>query len=319
MSEPYSGGDVLAEVVRSGFTEGYHRGSVIVLHAARAVVSAAGDVTGPVFPRSSNKPMQAVALLAAGLVLPDPADLALAAASHCGEPFHIARVRAMLASAGLSEVDLRCPPDLPMAVSARTELIRAGVAAAPVYMNCSGKHAAMLLTCQAAGWPVAGYLALEHPLQQAVRAEVQRLVGEPAAAVGVDGCGLPVLAFPLVALARAFLGLVGAPDGTGERRVADAMRTHPEVCSGTGAEDARLMRAVPGLLVKGGAEGVLAAALPGVGAVALKIDDGADRARLPVAVSALARLGVRPAALTELATVPVLGGGTAVGAVRATW
>ena len=108
----------------------------------------------------------------------------------------------------------------------------------------------------------------------------------------MDGCGAPVFAISLTGLARAFLRIVSAEPGTPERAVADAMRAHPELVSGTGADDARLMRGVPGLLSKGGAEGVVAVALPGIGAVALKIDDGAMRARLPVLVAALRRLGV---------------------------
>jgi len=315
----YAGGDVLAEVVRSGFTEGYHRGSVVVLDPAGVAVSVAGDVTAPVFPRSANKPMQAAAMLAAGLDLADPADLALACASHYGEPAHVRRVRAMLAAGGLSEADLRCPADLPLAVDARDDLVRARVAPAPVYMNCSGKHAAMLLTCRAAGWPTDGYLRAEHPAQVAIRAGVQRLVRQEAAAVGVDGCGAPVLAFSLVALAGAVQAVAEAPAGTPAGRVADAMRAYPELGSGTGGDDARLMRAVPGLLAKGGAEGVHAVAVPGIGAVALKIDDGTFRARLPVLVSALARLGLTGPALDALAEVPVLGGGQPVGRVRAVW
>jgi L-asparaginase II len=133
----------------------------------------------------------------------------------------------------------------------------------------------------------------------------------------VDGCGAPVLAFSLTALARAFLRLVDAAPGSHERAVADAMRAHPLMVAGTGAEDTVLMARLPGLISKVGAEGVMAVAVPGVGAVALKIDDGAARARTPVLVSALRRLGIEAPA--SLATVPLLGGGVPVGAVRAVW
>jgi L-asparaginase II len=313
----YAGGELLAEVVRSGFVEGRHVGSVAVLDAAGAVVAAAGDVHGPVFPRSSNKPMQAVGMLRAGLRLADSADLALVAASHSGEPFHIDRVRAMLRTGGLSETDdLRCPPDLPLGEAAREAVLRAGLGPERIFMNCSGKHAGMLLTCLVQGWPVDDYRAADHPLQRSLIGTVDELAGETAAAVGVDGCGAPVQAVSLVGLAGAFLRMVDAPEGSAERAVADAMRAHPELVSGTGAEDARLMRGVPGLLAKGGAEGVVAVALPALGAVAVKIDDGGMRARMPVLVAALRELGVAAPALDELAEVPLLGGGVPVGVVR---
>jgi L-asparaginase II len=183
-------------------------------------------------------------------------------------------------------------------------------------MNCSGKHAGMLITCVAAGWSTVDYIEPGHQLQRACRAAVEELTGEAVAAVGVDGCGAPLFAASLVGLARAFLGCVEAAPGTLPRRVADAMRDHPELMSGTGRDDARLMRAVPGLLTKGGAEGVGALAVPGVGAVAVKIDDGGARARMPVMIAGLALLGVTVEGLDDLAATPVLGGGRAVGIVR---
>jgi L-asparaginase II len=312
----YLGGVPLAEVVRSGFVEGYHRGSVAVLDAAGQLVAAAGDPSGPIFPRSSNKPMQAVAMLRAGLRLPDPADLALVAASHDAEPFHVDRVRAMLRSGGLTEADLKCPPDYPLSESARDAIIAAGQGRAPVLMNCSGKHTGMLLTCLVAGWSTEDYLDPGHPLQKACRTAVEELSSEPVAASGVDGCGAPVMAISLTGLARAFLTIVNAAPGSTPRMVADAMRAYPELVSGTGREDARLMAGVPGLLSKGGAEGVVAVAMPGIGAVAVKIDDGAMRARMPVLATALRVLGVQAPVLDELIVVPVLGGGRSVGHVR---
>ncbi|MEN3309936.1 MAG: hypothetical protein V7603_6138 [Micromonosporaceae bacterium] len=319
MADGYAGGELLAEVVRSGFTEGYHRGSVVVLDAAGQAVDAAGDATGPIFPRSSNKPLQAAGMLRAGLAPARTAHLAIAAASHFGEDVHIDLVRAVLAGAGLPPSALACPADLPLAAGARAAVLRSGGAPDPIYMNCSGKHAAMLATCRAARWPTDGYHLPGHPLQARLRGTVEELAGEPVAAVGVDGCGAPVLAISLYGLASAYLRLVHAAPGTPERAVADAMREHPELVSGTGADDARLMRGVPGALAKSGAEGVLAFAVPGLGAVALKIDDGALRARVPVLVSALRRLAVRTPVLDELAEVPVLGRGEPVGAVRSLW
>ncbi|GLH97457.1 asparaginase [Phytohabitans aurantiacus] len=310
---------VLAEVVRSGFVEGVHRGSVVVLDATGAVVDSAGEVKSPIFPRSSNKPLQAIGMLRSGLRLADQADLALVCASHFGEDFHVARVRALLRTAGLDESALRCPPDLPLSAPAAEAVLRAGGGKARIQMNCSGKHAGMLLTCLAAGWPTKEYWLPDHPLQERIRATVEEFAGERVAAVGVDGCGAPVLAISLTGLASAFLRLVSGAPASPERTVADAMRAHPEQVAGTGVEDTRLMQGVPGLLAKGGAEGVVAVAVPDVGAVAIKIDDGGMRARMPVLVSALRRLGVTAEVLDSLAETPLLGGGEPVGAVRAAW
>jgi L-asparaginase II len=317
VADAYAGGVPLVEVVRSGFVEGRHHGSVAVLDAAGALVWSAGDAHGAIFPRSSNKPMQAVGMLRAGLRVAEPADLAVIASSHGGEPIHVDRIRAMLTSAGLDEeTDLACPPDLPLTEHARLDVLRAGGGPARIQMNCSGKHTGMLLTCLAAGWDHRDYRAPEHPLQLALRASVERLTGGQVTAVGVDGCGAPVFAISLAALAGGFLRLVEAEPGSVERAVADAMRGHPELVSGTGADDARLTRGVPGLLAKGGAEGVLAVALPGAGAVAIKIDDGTARGRMPILAAALARLDVRAPVLDELAEPAVLGGGRRVGVVR---
>ncbi|GAB1694730.1 asparaginase [Krasilnikovia sp. M28-CT-15] len=306
---------ILAEVVRSGFVESVHHGSVVVLDSAGAVKDSAGDVTSPVFPRSSNKPLQTVGMLRAGLRPREAADLALMSGSHLGEPFHARRAQEILAAAGLDAEALGCPPDLPVSPSARDAVLRAGGAAQRILMNCSGKHAGMLATCVVNGWPLASYRDAGHPLQVTLAESVTELAGEPIAATGVDGCGAPVFAFSLTALARSFLRLVDAEPGSAERRVADAMRAHPELVHGTGGDDTVLMAGVPGLLAKGGAEGVQAVAVPGVGAVAFKISDGAARARMPVLRAALRRLGVDG----PVPEVAVLGGGEPVGEVRTTW
>jgi L-asparaginase II len=314
---------VLAEVVRSGFVESRHRGRAVGLRADGSTAVCAGAVTEPVFPRSSNKPMQAAAMLACGLKL-DGELLALAAASHSGEDFHIAGVRQILADAGLTPDALQCPPDYPFDEAAHRELLCAGGGPDRIHMNCSGKHAAMLATCVAAGWPTASYRDPAHPLQRAIAATVAELAGEPVAAVGVDGCGAPVLAISVAGLARAFRALVLAEPGTPERQVADAMRAHPAWTSGTTRPESQLMTAVPGLLLKAGAEGVEAFGLADGRAGALKLDDGAARARSPVTVAVLRELGVAGvpgadlAALDGLATGPVTGGGEPVGEIRAT-
>jgi L-asparaginase II len=183
-------------------------------------------------------------------------------------------------------------------------------------MNCSGKHAAMLAACVASGWPTAGYLERDHPLQQAIEAALGEAAGEPVTAVVTDGCGAPQHALSLTGLARGVLSLVQAPEATPERLIADAMRANPWLVAGTGREDTDLMEAVEGLLVKGGADGVHVAALPGAGAVALKLDDGGDRGRLPSLCAGLLRLGVPAAALSRWLATPVAGGEGVVGEVR---
>jgi L-asparaginase II len=310
----------LVHVRRSGLHEGTHYGSVVITAADGSVEFARGDVTTPMFPRSSNKPFQAVAMLAGGADLHD-ADLALAAASHSGEPMHVDRVFAMLDRAGLTEDDLGCPPALPLNEAAREAAVLAGTRARRVFMNCSGKHAGMLLACRAAGWSTTDYLDPAHPLQRQVVENVARLCREEPAAVGIDGCGAPLFAVSLTALARGFGAAAVAAADSAERRVTDAMRAFPEMVGGTGRDDTRLMRALPGLLAKGGAEGVHCAALPDGRCVALKITDGGDRARMPVLVEALRAMGVTPgtpqaaALLDEFAVGQVMGGGEPVGTV----
>ncbi len=318
----YRGGDVVAEFVRSGFAESLHRGSVAVVGPEGAPVESVGDAVSPMMPRSAMKPVLAVAMLRAGWRPAGTRQLAVAAASHQGEAIHVEQVESILAAASLTEQALRCPPDLPTDPAARRAVIEAGGGERRTYMTCSGKHSAMVATCVAAGWDVATYLEPDHPLQTAIAAVVEELTGETIAATGVDGCGVPVFAVSLTGLARAAARLVEAPEGTFEREVADAMRAHPELVEGTGRTDTRAMEAFPGLLVKSGAEGVHLLASPGIGAVAVKIDDGAARASMPVALRAFTtfgRLPVPAAAEHEAASLlrpETTGGGRPVAHLR---
>jgi len=316
LSDPAPGLPVLAEVVRSGFTEGHHRGSLVVLAADGSVELALGDPAAPVFPRSSNKPMQAAAVLRAGLDLSGER-LALAAASHSGEGFHLDLVRKMLAEHGLSPEDLQTPPDLPLDQVEAETYLAAGHVRERITMNCSGKHAAMLAACALNGWDLTGYLDPGHPLQQLVHQVVEEAAGEEVAAVGTDGCGAPLMAVSLVGLARAFRGFVTAEPGTAERRVADAMRAHPEYVAGTRRPDTWLMREVPGTLSKMGAEAVQAVALADGRALAFKIDDGSTRALGPVLARALGLLGVDAPVVGRIGRAPLLGGAAEVGEIRA--
>ena len=301
---------LLAEVVRSGYVEGTHSGAVVALRPDGSVALSLGEVDRPWFPRSSNKPLQAAALLDAGWDPDDARQVALAAASHSGEPGHLDVVRSVLPELSL----LGCPPQLPYGEAAAHDLLRAGGGPSPLTMNCSGKHAAMLATCTANGWAPAGYLDVAHPVQRAVQRGVEALAGESVLHLAVDGCGAPQHALTLTGLARAYTRLVTSEGSA--RRVAEAMRTHPWYVGGTGRDVTRLMEGVPGLVCKDGAEGVYAAALPDGSSVAVKIADGAGRARTPVLVAALRALGCDAPVLDELATTPVLGGGRPVGEVR---
>lgn len=312
---PDTGSVVLAEVVRSGFVEGVHRGSLVVLAADGSPLLELGDVRSPVFPRSCNKLMQAAGLVELGYA-GRGAHLAIAAASHWGEPAHLELVRQILDGAGLDEAALRTPPDWPYGPPVRDDLLRAGGGPLPVIMNCSGKHAAMLAVCVERGWPLDDYRAADHPLQRHLISTIARLSGEQPSATGVDGCGAPVSAISLTALARAFSSAVLADPGTPERLVADAMRGHPEAVGGHGSDVTLFMRGVPGLLVKDGAEGVYAAALPDGRAVAFKVDDGASRARPVVLAEVLRRLGAASPVVDELGSHVLLGGGVPVGGIR---
>ena len=303
-------------MVRSGVVESVHRASLVVLGPDGAIVLALGDVDVPVFPRSSNKPLQAVAMLEAGWRPADERQLALATASHSGEPQHLQVVRSTLAGAGLSEPALQCPAMLPLSTPAAHALLAGGQVASALTMNCSGKHAAMLATCVQNGWRTESYLAPEHPLQQAVLRTVERLAGEPVRHVAVDGCGAPQHALSLTGLACAFAALATRDGEVG--RTARAMRAHPELVGGTGRDVSDLLAGVPGLVCKDGAEGVYAAGLPDGSAVAVKVADGATRAAPLVLVAGLRELGVAGEVLDRLATVPVLGGDAQVGVLRGT-
>jgi L-asparaginase II len=304
----------LVEVVRSGVVESTHAGIVLAVRADGRRALALGEVDAPIFPRSSNKPLQAVALLAAGWSPPDEEALALATASHSGLPAHLDVVRRTLAAAGLEPEALGCPAMLPLDVEAAHALLRGGGEASPLTMNCSGKHAAMLATCVMNGWPTEGYLAPDSPVQSAVTAGLEDLAGERVQHVAVDGCGAPQHALTPAGLARAFTRLATG-DGAC-RRTAEAMRAHPDLVGGPGREVTRLIAGIPGLVAKDGAEGVFAAALPDGSAAAVKVADGSTRAAVPLLVQALRALGVDAPVLDELATTPVLGGGVPVGEVR---
>jgi len=299
---------VLVEVTRGPAVESRHRGAVAVADAAGAIVHARGAVDRPVFPRSAIKPLQAIPLVetgAADALEIDGRELALACASHNGEPAHAALAGAWLERLGLGEGDLECGPHPPLHPPAEAALIRTGRPPTRLHNNCSGKHAGMLATALHMGEPTAGYTRPEHPVQRRIASVLAALAGaDPASApMGVDGCGVPTWALPLDALARAMAKLA-RPDGLDAtraeacRRIVAAMAAHPFEVAGTGRFCTAAIEAGGGsLTVKTGAEGVYAAALPELGlGVALKIDDGARRAAEVACAAVLRHLGALDAA-----------------------
>lgn len=286
------GYELVAQTRRNGHVESQHFGAVVALNSDGSVAFSVGDPSAIVFPRSSMKPLQATAMVDAGLSLP-PRLLALACASHDGRPEHLAAAREILATAGLEETSLGNLQDYPLDDLEREEALRNGKQRTSLQMNCSGKHAAMLATCVAAGWPTdVSYLSPDHPLQQRITDMIPSLAGESAAHIAVDGCGAPAHALSLIGLARAFRSIAVAESGTAAHQVATAMMSHPQMVGGPTRDVTRIMQGVPGLMAKDGAEAVFAVALRDGRAVALKISDGANRARPPVMRAALERLGV---------------------------
>ncbi len=313
---------IVAEIVRSGFVEGHHYGSAVALGPDHEVLLAFGEVDSPMLPRSCNKPLQALGMVRLGLDLP-PDLLALACASHSGEPFHVEGVRRILALAELAESALQCPAAYPLDDEARDAVVRDGGGPAPILMNCSGKHAAMLLTCVVNGWSTDDYRAPEHPLQVALADTFAAFTGSTIEATPIDGCGAPIFPTSLTGLARAFATLVQAEDAA-SAQITTAIRTFPEFVSGTRRDEAALLRAVPGAIAKAGAESCYVVALGDGRAVALKHDDGAPRVRPVLMAAVLDRLGVfdepgvDAAAARATGWLPLLGGGVPVGEIRAT-
>lgn len=310
-----SSNPVLAEVWRGSFLECVHHGAVAITRPDGSLLFAAGDTREPMLPRSSVKPFQAIAMLRSGLDL-EGAELALGAASHAGEPFHLEAALRILDGAGLTVDDLQNTPGLPTDDQARNTWLASGHGEERLAHNCSGKHAAMVRTCVRSGWPLDGYLSPGHPLQRAAREVIAEFSGEEIPEPLVDGCGAPAFAVSVEGLARAFGSLASAASGEA-RLLADAFRTHPEYASGTRRDEVVLHREVTGLVCKAGAEGSFGIGLPDGTGIAVKISDGHHRGTVPVVVAALRALGLSTPALEALDPEPVLGHGAVVGRVVA--
>ncbi len=311
---------VVATVTRSGLVESVHHGIVAATNPDGSLLFGHGPHDIAMFPRSSNKPMQAVAMLRSGVLLEGEL-LALASSSHNGEAFHLDGVQRILAVAdeGLTETDLQNTADYPLHEASRNEWVAAGRPPSSLGQNCSGKHAGMLVTCVAAGWDLSTYLDPDHRLQRAMKDTIEDLSGERVAATGIDGCGAPVMAITLAGLARAFGAMAAAGAHTPQGKVADAIRANPRFLGGTDRDVTALIEAVPGLIAKDGAESVYAVGLPDGRGLAVKIIDGGQRARAAVTIKALQAMGVtgRDEALANIADTPILGHGQPVGAVEA--
>jgi len=306
----------IAITQRSGFDESVHFGAVVALSRDGHVAYAAGDPDVSIYPRSSNKPMQAVAMVRAGLSLA-PELLALVCASHDGTPAHIDGVRRILSGAGLTDDALANTADLPLDPVSAAAALRRGDHRRPLYMNCSGKHSGMLATCVCNGWSHdESYLAPEHPLQLRITETIAELAGQDVEHIGVDGCGAPAHVITLAGLARCFRSIAIGAAGEAGHAVHTAMTAHPEMVGGDRRDVTTFMRRIPGLMAKDGADGVFAAALPDGRAVALKVADGANRARSATMIAALDRVGVDVADVAPLVEEQLLGGGRPVGVVR---
>jgi L-asparaginase II len=314
----------LAVVERSGFVESRHSGSAIVIDQHADVLRSLGDPSAPVFLRSTMKPFQAIAVMNAGVGLRGAAAV-LATASHSGTQRHVSVVRSILAQAGLTETALQCPADWPGDAAARDELLKDNGDRSPIYMNCSGKHAAMLLACVTNNWPIDTYLEPEHPLQHAILDVVERFTGERPVASGIDGCGAPVHALSLAGLARGISRIrTSSPSSPfaiyrNAGILCQAVLENGWALDGPGRANTIVIDRL-GVFAKLGAEGVMVMAAPDGTTVALKMLDGSLRAATLVGLSLLVGAGALSAeAVDEVRPdlhLDVVGGSEIVGEIR---
>ncbi|HEX2825973.1 MAG TPA: asparaginase [Burkholderiales bacterium] len=324
----------MVEVWRGEVVESVHYGAAAVSNARGEIVAGWGDIDTVIYPRSALKPIQAIALVETGAFEKmglSAQHLALACASHYGEPFHVELVAGWLARLGLDQDALACGPDLPMDAATAHAALRRGASKQRIYHNCSGKHCGFLSVCRHLGWPVDGYDRLDHPAQQLYLDALSEMAAVDARGLtfGIDGCTLPAAAMPLKDMAATMARFADARAASAGRRAAvmaihDAMRAHPRYASGTDAPGVRIAHVTRGrVIVKTGAEGFITAYVPEQGlALALKIADGEPRARVPALIASLAATGMISGAerdeLARLAEPPILDSiGREVGRLRA--
>ena len=301
---------VLAEYVRDGVVESEHRGFLVALNADGTIFKSLGDIETKIYPRSTVKCAQASAMVRHGLKL-EPRLLALAQSSHSGAAMHMDGAREILASVGIDENALQCALDRPLGDVER----RTWGDAAPtrIAMNCSGKHAAMIATCVFNKWPVDNYLDATHPLQVAIKNELETLASEKISVISTDGCGAPLFLLSVIGLARAIRTITISSDPI-HKSVMDAARAFPEMVGGVGRHNTEMMQEVPGLFMKDGAEAVNVSSLSDGRTFVFKVSDGSLRAFRTIVHACLKDFGID----TSFTPEKVMGGPRVIGTIRAT-
>jgi L-asparaginase II len=299
-------GEALAQLTRNGLVESVHSGHLVILNSDGSIDLKKGSVDLPIFPRSSVKVVQATAMVRAGLKLP-PEQLALVCSSHSGSKLHQDTVLKILNGARLSESDLQCAFDKPLGEKERSEW--GDRAATRLAMNCSGKHAGMLAACVAAGWDTKSYLEMSHPLQVAYKNELEKLAGEKVANETFDGCGAPLFAISSMGLARAIHNMTISNDLV-HQEIMGACRANPVMMTGEERKEVKLMKQVPGLFMKDGAEAVEVMSLVDGRTAVIKISDGGPRAIQTIAGAILQRWGfpVKIDPINVMAAQNIVGG-----------
>jgi len=300
-------GEILATVTRGGIAESLHLGHLIVLNADGSTYLSKGSPDLPIFPRSAVKSLQASAMLKAGLTVSDE-ELAIICASHSGAQSHIDLVIKMLEKRAIPISMLKNAVDKPL--GEKEKIAWGDKGASQLTQNCSGKHAGMLITCQQNGWDMATYLDINHPLQIAIKNEIEELAGEKVSASTFDGCGAPLFAISLNGLAKSISNLVKSNEAI-HKQISTACTTYPELVAGEGRLTTRMMKAVPGLFMKEGAEGIEVCALSDGRVIAIKIIDGSLRPVAQIIMEIFKRWGIS----MPDASVKIYGGASVIGEI----
>ena len=301
-------GELLAEVVRAGVVESVHNGHLALINSDGTLRASVGDIEAPMYQRSSIKSFQAAAMVRNGLKL-SPRQLAIVCASHSGAPEHFEVVESILSGAGLSVEDLLNTPDVPLGRAEKAAW--GGNAPSRLAQGCSGKHAGMLATCVVNGWDTKTYLDPEHPLQIAIRQEIQTLIGNAVFSTTIDGCGAPLFVISTHNFAIGTHTMRVSQDPVYQEVVA-ACLAHPDMVAGKGRLTTTLMNQLPGLFVKDGAEAVELLSLADGRACIFKVSDGSDRA-FPAIVKAVLKAWDIDA---EIDPVLVRGGSQVTGEIQ---